>query len=43
MNVKAELSNFTNDRDLQLTKLVHTELSDDWLQRASESSKRMTL
>ena len=25
----AEPSNFTNDRDLQLAKLVHTELSDD--------------
>ena len=31
INALAEPSNFTNDRDLQLAKLVHTELNDDWL------------
>ena len=31
INALYEPSNFTNDRDLQLAKLVHTELSDDWL------------
>ena len=30
INAMAELSNFTNKRDLQLAKLVHTELSE-WL------------
>ena len=43
INATTELSTLTNKRDLQLAKLVHTEVRDDWLPaRASGSSQRMT-
>ena len=44
INATTELSTFTNKRDLQPTKLVHTEVSNDWLPaRVSGSSQGMNL